>query len=201
VLGDPPVVGTTSTAIPHELRAHDPGQKVDQWIDRATKSTFSPKSLAIAGGLIVLAAVLAYFSTRTSETLEDRVKKLAEATVQGDLQTVRQMAASGTTEEAVQWYEKLRDRCDDMRQNIGTSKLVVEVEVKQTDDQGSTQTIARVDTWEDLIRKASALPDASIKPTGGEVGSIRLPMAWKDEGWFGWKLDGKRALELASASP
>ena len=64
VLGEPPVTGTTSTAPPHSGRSADPTQSVDEWFDRASKAAFTPKSLAIAGGLVLLTLILAFFSLR-----------------------------------------------------------------------------------------------------------------------------------------
>lgn len=202
VLGEPPNAGTTSTVTPHELHAPDSAQKVDQWFDRASRLVFSTKSLVIAVGLILLAAVLAFLSFRRPETLQDRVTKVAKAAVQGDLQTVRQMAATGTGDDVVKWYESVCDRCDELRQHLGTHKLIVEVDVKQQDDQqGSAETVVRLETEEAIERKGTVLPDPSIIANPPSRESVSIPMAWKSEGWFGWKLDGKRTLELTSSTP
>jgi len=201
VPGEPPIAGTTSTPIPHGVHAADGTQKVDQWFDRASQSAFSTTSLVIASGVILLTAGLWYLLHRRPETLHDRVTKVAEAAVQGDLQTVRQMAASGTTDDVTKWYQSVRDRCESFRQNLGTNKLTVAVEVRQEDEQkGSAETVARLESAEELTRKGFSLPDPSIV-SAPPMQPVSIPMCWKSEGWSGWKLDGKRSLELTSASP
>ena len=47
--------------------------------------------------------------------------------------------------------------------------------------------------------KTAALPDSSIAAQGTQ--SISLPMAWTSERWSGWRLDGKRTMEMAESTP
>ena len=64
VLGEPPVTGQTSIAGSHATAAPDRAQKVDHWLDRASKRLFSPTSLILAVGLILVAVVAIFFSCR-----------------------------------------------------------------------------------------------------------------------------------------
>jgi hypothetical protein len=201
-LGEPVAPGQTSTAVSHRTAAPDPGEKVDQWFDRASKRIFSPTTLILSVGLILLAVAAVLFTPWRPENLQDRVARAARATVEGDLRTIRELAATGTTGSVVTWYRSIRPQCDQMLQQLGSRKLAVETEVKQHDPaQEWTEVVARVSIEEqDLERRGNALPDASIvaAPTGQPVS---LPMAWTSEGRAGWRLDGNRTLVLSKAQP
>lgn len=204
VLGEPPAPGQTSTAVSRAKAAPDPGQKVDQWFDRASKRIFLPTSLILTVGLILLAVAATLFTPRRPESLQDRVARAAKAAVEGDLQTIRELAATGTAGGAVTWCITIRPQCDELLRRLGSRKLAVETEIKQQDPaQEWTDVVAHVsiEEKEELERRGNALPDASIMmaPTGQPVS---LPMAWKSEGWWaGWQLDGNRTLELFKAQP
>ena len=129
--------------------------------------------------------------------------RAAKAAVEGDLQTIRELAATGTASSAVTWCITIRPQCDELLRRLGSRKLAVETEVKQQDPQEWTDVVAHVsiEEKEELERRGNALPDASIvvAPTGQPVS---LPMAWKSEGWWAeWRLDGNRTLELFKAQP
>ncbi len=203
VLGEPPETGQTSTAVSRAKAAPDPGEKVDQWFDRASKTFFSPTSLILTIGLILLAVAAAFFTPRRPESLQDRVARAARAAVEGDLQTIRELAAAGTAGGVLPWYISIRPQCDGLLQRLGTRKLAVETEVKQQDPaQKWADVVAHVsiEEKEELERRGNVLPDLSIvlAPTSQPVS---LPMAWKSEGRAGWRLDGNRTLELSKAQP
>ena len=202
VLGEPPATGQTSTAVSRAKAAPDPGQKVDQWFERASKRFFSPTSLILTIGLILLVVAATLFTPRRPESLQDRVGRAAKATVEEDLQTIRELAATGTADSVVTWYSSIRPQCDELLKRLGSRKLAVETEVKQQDPQEWTDVVAHVsiEEKEELERKGNVLPDLSIvmAPTSQPVS---LPMAWKFEGWAGWRLDGNRTLELSRAKP
>ena len=202
VLGEPPETGQTSTAVSHRKAAPDPGEKVDQWFDRASKRIFSPTTWILTVGLILLAVAAVLFTPRRPESLQDRVATAAKATVEGDLQTIRELAATGTAGGVVTWYNSIRPRCDELLQRLGSRKLAVETEVKQQDPaQGWTEVVAHVSIEEhELERKGNVLPDVSIvMATTGQP--VSLPMAWTSDGRTGWRLDGNRTLELFKAQP
>ena len=61
--------------------------------------------------------------------------------------------------------------------------------------------VARMNWSEDLaVRKPGTMADP-LNLTAPTTQSVALPMAWKSEGWSGWKLDGKRTLEVARVNP
>ncbi|MGC1722348.1 MAG: hypothetical protein WA746_25465 [Isosphaeraceae bacterium] len=203
VLGEPPAPGQTSTAVSRAKAAPDPVQKVDQWFDRASKRFFLPTSLILTVGLILLAVAGTLFTPRRPESLQDRVARVAKAAVEGDLQTIRELAATGTAGSAVTWCITIRPQCDELMHRLGSRKLAVETEVKQQDPQEWADVVAHVspEEKEELERRGNALPDASIVliPTSQPVS---LHMAWTSEGWWaGWRLDGNRTLELFKAQP
>jgi hypothetical protein len=202
VLGEPPAPGAAVVASPLELQAADRTQKVDRLLEQISETRFPPKALGIALGVLLLAAGGVFFWTRSAETLEDRVTRVAQAAVQGDLQTIRKLSASGTGDEAVKWYDSIRGRCDDIRQHLGTYKLNVEVSVIQRDDEhGTAEVVSRMNSEEDLQRKPGAIIDPSLTIGTPSTQVITVPMAWKTETWAGWLLDGKRTLEETPSSP
>lgn len=196
VLGEP---GPDPAAAAHSKdSALDPTLEVDQWLDRLAKRLTSPATLAIAAGLILLLAILSFTSLRKSETLEDRVSKVATAAFQGDLQTIRELAATGTSEDAVKWYGAIRTQCDEFRQKLGSRRLKVDVTIKHQDsEQAPAEVVAVLDSDDQLERRGSSLPDPLSTVSTSVEHTLSLPMWWRTEGWSGWRLDGKRTLELA----
>jgi len=199
VLGEPPVPG--QAAVSHAKAAPDSTENVDEWFERASRRLFSPTTMILAVGLILLALAAVIFRPRSPETLQDRVAKAAKAAVQGDLQSIRELAVPETTADVVVWFVTIRPKCDDMLQRLGSRKLAVETEVKQQDPaQESAEVVAQVSMVDELERKGNVLPDATIvvTPAGPPVS---LSMAWKSGGMAGWQLDGRRTLELLKAPP
>src|SRR5271157_1653098 len=133
VLGEPPATGQTATAVSPGRAQPDRTQKVDQWFDRASKRFFLPTSLILTVGLILLAVAATLFTPRRPESLQDRVARVAKAAVEGDLQTIRELAATGTAGGAVTWCITIRPQCDELLKRLGSRKLAVETEVKQQD--------------------------------------------------------------------
>jgi hypothetical protein len=198
VLGEPLSAGTTSSS-PHEPAALDRTQEVDQWFERMSRRLVSPATLATLAAVILLSGVLAFFSFRKSDTLQEQVTKVAVAAIEGDLQTIRSLAATGTVEDAVKWYDAIRPQCDQLRQRLSSYKPVVDVSIKQHEsDPGLSEVIARVDSEEKLERRGNALPDPALSMTTLESRPVILPMTWRSEGWSGWRLDGKRTLEFGN---
>jgi hypothetical protein len=202
VLGEP-APSSSAAAMTKEPAAPDRAQEVDQWFDRLGKRLTSPKNLGALAALILVCGILTFLSLRKTETLQERVTKVATAAVQGDLQTIRSMSAAGTGDEAVKWYDAVRPQCDELRQRLGASQLVIDVNLKQPESEqgGSSEVVATLDSQEQLQRRGRTIPDPTIAVTAGTSQPLALPMSWKNEGWSGWRLDGKRTLELAAAAP
>ena len=131
VSGEPPATGQTSIAGSHEAGTPDSTQKVDQWLDQASKRFSSPKTLMLAVGVVLLAVLAAFFSSRREESLAERVSRAARAAVEGDLRTVRELAASGTEIDLDAWYLSIRPQCEELAQRMGSNKLAVDWTVKQ----------------------------------------------------------------------
>ena len=201
VLGEPPTPGQISTASSHASAAPDRTMKVEQWFDRASKRFFSPASLILLTGLVLLAGGAIFYSMRGLERLEDRVARTARAAVEGDLRTVREMAAAGTESEVDEWYVSIRGQCDELLKRLGSKRLIVESQVK-SQDPGQTwaDVVASVSIEDDMQRKGSSIPDASIAVTNS-ADPIILPMVWTSEGFGGWRLDGKKTQELPKPVP
>jgi len=111
------------------------------------------------------------------------------------------MAASGTEADAERWYDAIRARCDELRQRVGSHQLAVDLSIKPEESgSGNSDVVARVTADENLERRGAAIPDPTLTLTAS-TGSLILPMSWRSEGWSGWRLDGKRSLELAGTTP
>ncbi len=200
VLGEPPAPGQTPT--PGSPRTADRSQEVDRWFERITRIVLSPLSLFLVIGVILLAVLAALFAPRHQETLQECVARAAKATVEGDMQAIRELATAETVGDAVNWYIMLRPQCDNMLQHLGPRKLAVETEVKQQDlAERSVEVVAQVSMYEELERKGNALPDPSIVPVETGQPTLSLAMAWKMEGRGGWKLNGTRTMELWKPAP
>ncbi len=198
VLGNP---SAASASLPRQSYEPDPTVEVDQWFEKLGQRLTSPRTIITAASLLLLAIVVAFMSTRKTETLEERVDKVARAAVAGDLQTIRSMAASGTEADTERWYDAVRARCDELRQRAGSHQLSVELSIKPEESgPESSDVVARVALDENLERRGAAIPDPTLTLTLN-TGSMILPMSWKSEGWSGWRLDGKRSLELAGTTP
>ncbi len=202
VLGEPTATGQTATAASPRTNVLGRIQNVDQWFERVSRTLFSPRSWILAGGLILLVAAAVLFATWHPETLEDRVARAAKAAVQGDLRTIEELAAPGTEGDMGTWYFSVRSQCDQVLKRLGSSKLVVETEVKpEYSGQDKAEVIAWVSTSDDLVRRGRALPDPTIVAASSNPSPVSLPMFWRSEGWGGWRLDLKRTLELSKAMP
>jgi len=203
-LGEPPGTGQTAAASSPGKAVADPTEKLEQFLDRASKGQFLPTSKTLTGALIVLAvAAVLYgvYSVWRPDSLENRVTQAARAAVQGDRRTIQELAATGNGDAVDAWYLSIRPKCDEMLQRLGSSKLNVETRITLEDPGHQwADVVAMVSTEEGLERKGGALPDTAIVP-GSSSQSLTLPMAWKVDGIAGWRLDGGRTRELAKLVP
>jgi hypothetical protein len=182
VLGEPLSAGTTALTA-HDPIAPDRTQEVDQWFERMSKRLVSRASLATLAAVILLSGLLVFFSSRKSDTLHEQVTKVAVAAIEGDLQTIRSMAATGTVEDAVKWCDAIRQQCDQLKQRLSSHKPEVDVSIKPPESgQSLSEVIARVDPEEKLERRGSALPDPVLSMTTLQSHPVILPMTWRSEG-------------------
>jgi hypothetical protein len=202
VLGEPPATGQTATAVSPGKAVPDLTQKVDQWLDRASKGFFSPKSWILTTvGLVLLAVAAVFFSFWRPDSLENRVAQAARAAVQGDRRTIQELAATGHGDAVDAWYLSIRPKCDELLQRLGSGKLTVETKITLQDPGHQwADVVAQVSTEEGLERKGNVLPDASIVEIPASQ-PFSLPMAWKIDGMAGWRLDGGRTQELSKPLP
>jgi hypothetical protein len=199
VIGEPPTPGAVATPKAPVSQPADQAQKVERVFEGLSLSlSFSPRSLVIAACVLGVGLLAAFLSFRKGETLDDRVEKVTRAVVEGDLQTLRGLASTGTTDDAVLWYGAIRPQCDAIRQHLGSHRLVVAVMVTQRDNsEGTANVIATTFLGEESMeRKPGTLPEASVSVPS--TSSISIPMCFRSEGWSGWRLDGKRTSVMPS---
>jgi hypothetical protein len=196
VPGDPPLTGSTLSATPDELAAADRTADVDQWFERLSSAIMSRRTLYVGLGIIFLTLVASYLLSPRADTLQDRVKRVAEAALTGDVQSISRLASTGTKEDVSQWYETIKPRCDALRSRLGSRKPRIDVDVKQESSTSeSVEVVARLDLDENLERKGGELPDPTLSlTTPMSEQTLALPMTWSSELWGGWRLDGRRTL-------
>lgn len=189
--------------VPHHAE-HEPdeAEKVDEWFSEIREIVTSPRTyITTIAVLVGLIATWRYFSY-TPSSLEEQVSSFSQAALEGDLKTVRQMAASGMNEEIVRWYDAVRPRCDLLRRSLGTLPLSVRVDVKKRDDaNGTAEVVAHLASSEDLQRTGGTMPDPIQALTSSTRMSLDLLMQWKLEGRSGWKMDAVHSLVLAPTVP
>jgi len=198
VPGEPPVTGEASLG-PSEPVEPDRAVEVDQWFERISKTVFSTRALLVVVGLIVL--MVGSWIWPSGETLEDRVRKVGYAAYDGDTKTLQSLAASGTEEDVIKWYEGVRAELQGLKTSLGPMPPSVEVVVKEQDaDKGVAQAVARISTEQELSRRGAHLPDPTLSIVSG-VKTVELPMTFDSSSWGGWRIDGKRTFEALSRTP
>jgi hypothetical protein len=194
--GEPPAPSAAASSKHAGKDPSDKAQRVDDAFRELSETLFTRKAVNVLGVLLVVGLIAAFFATRRGEMVEDRADQVVKALVAGDLKTLEAMCSTGTAQEAVKWYDKIRPECDAIRQTQGPSQLVVSVMVTQQDkNEGTADVIATTFLGEgSLERKAGSLPDPTISLPVSR--SLSIPMSFRSEGWSGWRLDGRRTLMM-----
>jgi len=201
VLGEPPQAAVTAVKAPRGKVEFGFGLDIPPWLGRFTKLVFSPKVLAVVGGLILLASGYIAISILRGESLQERTVKLARAAVTGDLGTLLELTATGTGDEMLKWYVIVRPQCDEFKGVLQTPTPFVEVIVNKEDsNNGTASVVARVNSEDPLTRTGTRIPGTTITSFAANK-SIELPLELTSEGMGGWRLDGKRTFEAIPKKP
>ena len=201
VLGEPPAAGQTVTAVAPRASEFEVANKIENFLERGQQGFFSRRTWALVAGLVLLPVGLVAWTFASPESLENRSERVARAAVDGDLRTIRDLAATGSREDIDDWYHMIRPRCEELMQRLGSRKPTLETEVK-TFDPGQTwaDVVVQVGEEEGLQRKNMALPEAAVVgPPPGHP--INIALGWKSEGFWGWRLDGRRTQDLCRVYP
>ncbi len=163
VLGEPPQAAVTAIKAPREKVELDFGLNVPPWLGRFIKLVFSPKVLAVVGGLILLVGGYIGVSILRGESLQERTVKVARAAVMDDLGTLLELSATDTGDATLLWYAALRPQCDEFKQSLQTLTPFVEVLVNKEDtNNGTASVVARINSQEPLSGTGARLPGASV---------------------------------------
>ena len=193
--GEPPTPSAAATS-KRGGKDSDEAQRFEDALRDLSETLTSRKALSVLGTILVVGLIVWFFATRRSERVEPRAEEVMKALVAGDLKTLEGLCSTGTAQEAVKWYDKIRDVCDSVRQSQGPGQLVISVGVTQEDKaEGTADVIAMAFLGEaSLERKAGSLPDPNVALPVAR--SLSIPMAFRSEGWSGWRLDGRRTLMM-----
>jgi hypothetical protein len=200
VAGEPPQVAVPVAKVADTTEKLELALDFDRWSERFRKFVFSPKLLAALGAIIVLGAGYLFMAVFRSETLETRASRLAKATVNGDLSTLLDLSATGTSEDVVKWYIAIQPQCVDLKKTLQSPPAVEVVVNKQDDVKGTADVTARVASEEALGKKRDRVPDETISTFALDK-IFELPLSLTSEGLEGWRLDGKRTLEALPKTP
>lgn len=163
--------------------------------------TFSPRSLMIGGGVLVVGLALFLFMSRTPENLLDTATTTAERFAADDLAYLKQVATSDTIDDVVRWFDVVHPELVKSREQWKTSGTRVQVVIVDEDRRqrrgeahayiypasGSshgtsiTQAASQVDT----------LDATSMQP-------IDLKLFWVIDGSGHWRLDGRETYMSTS---
>jgi hypothetical protein len=201
VIGEPPL------PVVAPVKPPDPTEKIeivldfDRWFGGVKRVVTSPKVLAVAGGLIVVAAGYLLISLFHSESLETRASRIAQATVKGELSTLLELSSSGTSDDVVKWFIAIQPQCAEIKKTMTTAEPAVDVVINKEDSaSGTADVTARVASEEALTKHhGNQLPDMSITTFADRI--FELPLVFTSEGLEGWRLDGKRTLEALPKTP
>ena len=118
------------------------------------------------------------------------------AIARNDLESIRDMALSGTGDQAVEWFDGVNPS---FRELIRQSPTVVPgteiLNITRDPEHRTAEVRARISLAEATNRMGVVVPDTSTAPLSGL--SIEVPFVLSDRGWGGWRLDGKRTLETS----
>jgi hypothetical protein len=195
VLGEPPQAAVSAARPPREKVEFDYSLDVPPWLGRVTRLVFAPKVLTIAGGLILVACIGIAVSILRGESLKERTTKVARAAVMGDLGTLIELTATGTGDDMLKWYSKVRPQCEELKGALQTQTPFVEVIVSKEDtSNGTASVLARIGTAESPARTGGGISGAASQSLLANK-TMELPLELTSEGMSGWRLDGKRTLE------
>jgi hypothetical protein len=200
------VIGEPPQQVVAPVKAADPTEKLEialnfEWLGGILRALTSPKVLAVAGGLIVVAAGYMLVSLFHSESLETRAGRIAQATVKGELSTLLELSSTGTSDDVVKWFIAIQPQCLEIKKTMTTAEPAVDVVINKEDAaSGTADVVARVASEEALAKHhGNKLPDMSISTFADRI--FELPLAFTSEGLEGWRLDGKRTLEALPKTP
>jgi hypothetical protein len=201
VLGEPPQAAVTANKAPREKVEIDFGLNLPPWLGRFAKFVFSPRVLAVVGGLILLAGGYIGVSILRGESLQERTVKVARAAVMDDLATLLELSSTDTGDATLLWYTALRPQCEEFKGSLQTPTPFVEVLVNKEDtNNGTVSVVARINSQEPLSGIGARLPGASVGSLTPNK-SLELPLEFISEGLGGWRLDGKRTFAAIPKNP
>lgn len=163
----------------------------------------SPKKLAIAAGVLLVAMVAYTLVSSAPESLASRVEITAKRFADDDLAYLKELASSDTADDVVRWFDTVHPKLVKSRESWKTRLADIQVQVVGEDRRqrvGEAQAFiypsAKGNHSEAI---SSAAKEAS--ETGSAVNeSVDLHMFWVLDSRGRWRLDGRQTYQMANKS-
>jgi hypothetical protein len=149
--------------------------------------------VATWAGAAVAAVVVLYVLLRPAERLDKVAERAGQAFSHDDVSYLKSIAAPGTAEDVVRWFDEVHPRLVQMRERWSKKDEVVDVHVAQEDRDRRTGTVGlSIHPGAGTARDVS-LADPSAATAGADV-PVDLSTSWTRSRWGGWRLDGRETL-------
>jgi hypothetical protein len=197
VLGEPPAPKEVpQQKVERESPGLEMGGSFDELAAKLAKFKLpkvSPRTLGIAGGVVMLAALGFWLFSRLS--VEKRTENFAKALMAADMKSVLEMNAPGTEMETMQWFNDTYKRYMDLKLALGGQDAGAKVVTMADGSSGPAVVVLRLSSegtrfGGELAGALQPRADASSTPP-----MLELHLYWVKDSWGNWVLDGKRTAE------
>jgi hypothetical protein len=161
----------------------------------------SPKKLAIAAGVLLVAMVGYTFLTAAPESLAIRASITAEKFAADDLAYLKNIASSGTADDVVRWFDAVHPKLVKSREGWKTTLADVQVQVIGEDRRqrvGEAQAFIYPGTKATHSESISSAAKEASEVSSTVNQSVDLHMFWTLDSSGKWRLDGRQTFQMAN---
>lgn len=166
------------------------------WRESLPEVTISGRSALIALGVLLAAGVGYAVLSRPGESLKDGAQVVAQHFADGNLDRLKSVSLSGTTDDLVQWYGHLRPQLETRKKEWAGHDVLVGVLVIEENARARSGLVTAI-----LAPSKPSTRDASIHGAADVGGVSSKPMEitfyFTPDSWGKWRIDGKKMLERA----
>ncbi len=155
--------------------------------------TVSVGRIAAWAGAIVAAVVVLYVLLKPAERLDQAAERAGQAFAHDDVAYLKSIAAPGTTEDVVRWFDEVHPRLVQTRERWSKKDEVVDVHVAEEDRDRRTGAVGiSIHPGAGTVRDVT-LADPTVATASADV-PVDLNTSWTRSRWGGWRLDGRETL-------